>query len=67
MDCMSLPAMPVKVGSYYENRIVLEWRDGGIGTRGSYERWDAYLRGEYVGEIEFFEKPHNSWDKPYSA
>ena len=67
MDCMRLPAMPVKAGGYYENRIVLEWRDGGHGTRGCYEKWDAYLHGNYVGQIEFFGKPHNSCDKPYSA
>ena len=61
MNCISLPAMPVEAGSYFENHIVLERTDGGISTRGSYERWDAYLRGEYVGKIEFFEKPHSSW------
>lgn len=67
MDCISFPAMPVKTGSYFENHIILEWTGGGIGTRGRYENWDCYLRGEYVGEIEFCEKPSNSWDKPYRA
>ena len=67
MSSIDLPAMPVETGSYYENHIILEWRAGGRGTRGSYEKWDAYLHGDYVGQIEFFEKPHNSWDKPYSV
>lgn len=59
--------MPVKSGSYFKNHIMLEQREAGCGKCGSYERWDAYLHGEYVGQIEFHEKPHNSWDKPYSA
>lgn len=67
MDCMSLPAMPVKAGGYFENHIVLERTGGGISTHGRYENWDCYLRGEYVGEIEFYEKPTNRWDKPYRA
>ncbi len=67
MDCTSLPAMPVEAGSYYENHIVLERTGFGISTHGRYENWDCYLCGEYVGEIEFHEKPSNSWDKPYRA
>lgn len=67
MDCMSLPAMPVEAGSYFKNHIVLERTGGGISTHGRYENWDCYLRGEYVGEIEFYEKPSNRWDKPYRA
>lgn len=65
MDCTSLPAMPVKAGGYFENHIILERIYSSVGTRGSYEKWDAYLQGDYVGQIEFFEKPHNAWDKPY--
>lgn len=67
MDYITLPTSQVKASHYYENYIILERRYSSIGTRGRYERWECYLCGEYVGEIEFFEKAHNSWDKPYSA
>lgn len=67
MDYMNISTAPIKAGKYFKNHITLEWRNGGIGTHGNYERWDAYLHGEYVGQIEFYEKPSNSWDKPYRA
>ena len=56
-----------KVGSYFENHIILEEKDSGIGTRGRYKQWHCLLNGEIVGEIDFNEKPHNAWAKPYSA
>lgn len=67
MSHTSLPVTSVKAENYYENHITLEWTGGGISTNGRYENWDCYLCGEYVGDIEFREKPFDSWRKPYRA
>lgn len=56
-----------KVCSYLENHIILEEKGSGIGTRGRYIDWLCMLDGEYVGKIEYYEKPSCSWDKAYIA